>query len=102
MSGAHAPARAALERRFASCLVVRQDLNRRLVSYQANRAQPGLRWFKYKEGFSAALARDALDLSHGPVLDPFAGLGTSAHCGARCTKAPFRLSPLLWRRASDR
>ena len=77
MSGAHAPARAALERRFASCLVVRQDLNRRLVSYQANRAQPGLRWFKYKEGFSATLARDALDLSDGPVLDPFAGLGTS-------------------------
>ena len=70
-------ARAALGRRFASRLVVRRDLNRRLVSYQANKAQPGLRWFKYKEGFSAALARDALRLGEGPVLDPFAGLGTS-------------------------
>ncbi len=72
-----APARAALGRRFASRLVVREDLNRRLVSYQANKAQPGLRWFKYKEGFSATLARDVLGLSDGPVLDPFAGLGTS-------------------------
>ena len=76
-AAADAPARAALGRRFASRLVVREDLNRRLVSYQANKAQPGLRWFKYKEGFSATLARDALGLSDGPVLDPFAGLGTS-------------------------
>ena len=71
------PARDALRGRFASRLVVRRDLNRRLVSYQANKAQAGLRWFKYKEGFSAALAHDALRLGEGPVLDPFAGLGTS-------------------------
>ena len=79
-----APARAALHQRFASRLVVRHDLNRRLVSYQANKAQPGLRWFRYKEGFSAALARDALCLAEGPVLDPFAGLGTSVLVAGGC------------------
>ena len=52
VSGPDAPARAALHRRFAGRLAVRDDLNRRLVSYQANKAQPGLRWFKYKEGNS--------------------------------------------------
>ena len=50
-------ARVALHQRFAARLVVRHDLNRRLVSYQANKAQPGLRWLKYKEGFSADLVR---------------------------------------------
>ena len=77
VSGPDAPARAALHSRFAGRLAVRDDLNRRVVSYQANKAQPGLRWFKYKEGFSATLARDALRLGEGPVLDPFAGLGTA-------------------------
>jgi len=76
-AGGDAPARTDLRERFESRLVVRQDLSRRLVSYQANKAQPGLRWFKYKEGFSADLAQDALRLGQGPVLDPFAGLGTS-------------------------
>ena len=71
-------ARNALRERFADRLIVRHDLNRRLVSYQANKALPGLRWFKYKEGFSADLVRDALTASDGPVLDPFSGMGTTA------------------------
>ena len=40
-------ARHVLHERFADRLVVRNDLNRRVVSYQANKTQPGLRWFKY-------------------------------------------------------
>ena len=71
-------ARRALHRRFANRLVVRDDFNRRIVSYQANKTQPGLRWFKYKEGFSAALVNDMLGIAAGPVLDPFAGIGTTA------------------------
>ena len=71
-------ARDALHRRFVDRLVVRDDLNRRVVSYQANKAMPGLRWVKYKEGFSAELVHDALRVADGPVLDPFAGLGTTA------------------------
>ena len=39
-------AREALRQRFRDRLIVRRDLNRRLVSYQANKEQPGLRWFK--------------------------------------------------------
>ncbi len=66
-----------LQARFEDRLRTRHDLNRRLVSYQANKAQPGLRWFKYKEGFSAVLARQGLAVGDGPVLDPFAGLGTT-------------------------
>lgn len=71
------PARDELRGRFESRLVVRHDLNRRLVSYQANKAMPGLRWLKYKEGFSAHLVQDALRLAEGTVLDPFAGLCTT-------------------------
>lgn len=70
--------RDALYARFSNRLVVREELTRRLVSYQANKWQPGLRWVRYKEGFSAELVRDALHEAGGPVLDPFAGIGTTA------------------------
>ena len=70
-------ARYALQQRFAHRMIERPDLNRRIVSWQANKMQPGLRWFKYKEGFSADLVQAALHLGDGPVLDPFAGAGTS-------------------------
>ena len=70
--------RDALHARFADRLVVREALTRRLVSYQGNKAQPGLRWLRYKEGFSAELVRGALTEAGGPVLDPFAGIGTTA------------------------
>ena len=70
--------RGALHRRFRDRLIVRDELTRRLVSYQGNKAQPGLRWLRYKEGFSADLVRSALGEAEGPVLDPFAGIGTTA------------------------
>ena len=70
--------RAALHARFADRLIVRRELSRRLVSYQGNRTQPGLRWLRYKEGFSAGLVRGFLEAADGPVLDPFAGIGTTA------------------------
>ena len=83
------PAREALLRRFADRIVVRRDLSRRVVSWQGNKTQPGLRWFKYKEGFSADLVRGALGAADGPVLDPFAGAGTAplaaAAAGRRAT-----------------
>ncbi|CAG0965038.1 MAG: site-specific DNA-methyltransferase [Anaerolinea sp.] len=70
----------AMEARFANKLKVNQQLNRRLVSFQANKNRPGYRWFKYKEGFSEPLVQhllDYLDLSEGHILDPFAGTGTA-------------------------
>jgi DNA modification methylase len=70
----------ALEARFADKLRVNPHLNRRLVSFQANKNKPGYRWFKYKESFSEALVQHLLDhlsLDEGHILDPFAGAGTT-------------------------
>lgn len=71
---------AALEARFAGKLKVNYQLNRQLVSFQANKNKPGYRWFRYKESFSEALVQhllDVLGLESGRILDPFAGVGTT-------------------------
>ena len=44
-----------LTKKYADVLEVNMDLDRRLVSYQANKITVGHRWCKYKEGFSASL-----------------------------------------------
>jgi DNA modification methylase len=65
---------------YADKLHVNYDLDRTLVSFQANKRENGHRWCKYKEGFSAALMRyifDRLELTSGKLLDPFAGSGTA-------------------------
>ncbi len=65
---------------YADKLRVNHDLDRTLVSFQANRRENGNRWCKYKEGFSAALMRyifDRLEIKSGKLLDPFAGSGTA-------------------------
>ncbi|MHC4447465.1 MAG: DNA methyltransferase [Planctomycetota bacterium] len=66
--------------RYGSRIRTNPDLGRMLVSFQANRNARFFRWFKYKEAFSAALARDVIDRYSRPgetVLDPFAGVGTA-------------------------
>ena len=71
-------ARRSLYRRFASRIVVEDRLTRKLVSYQGNKNAPGLRWLKYKEGFSAELVRGLLGRTNAKtVLDPFSGAGTA-------------------------
>lgn len=67
-----------LGKRFAERLSVDQRITRTLVSYQGNRAAPGFRWAKYKEGFSLGLVERFLS-EHRPqeVLDPFSGIGTA-------------------------
>ncbi|HLL78793.1 MAG TPA: hypothetical protein VKT25_04795 [Ktedonobacteraceae bacterium] len=70
----------ALTRRYQTKLQVNHDLDRKLVSFQANRSEAGNRWFKYKEGFSAGLMHyifDRLGLTTGHLLEPFAGSGTA-------------------------
>lgn len=69
-----------LHARFADRLTVNYDLDRTLVSFQANKKQNGHRWCKYKEGFSADLVKYVLSELHlisGRILDPFAGSGTA-------------------------
>ena len=76
-NGREIGARKALYQRFQSRIAENQELNRRLVSYQANKEEPGLRWLKYKEGFSAQLIEKLLgQVNAKRVLDPFAGIGT--------------------------
>ena len=72
-------ARQTLNDRFAERVAFDPEFTRRTVSYQGNRQVPGLRWMKYKEGFSGALVACLLDeYEPARVLDPFAGIGTTA------------------------
>lgn len=65
--------------RYAHLISVKNDFSRKLVSYQGNRKSPGLRWMKYKEGFSRQLVSDIIEQHQfKDVLDPFAGIGTTA------------------------
>src|SRR5438105_2924614 len=70
----------ALTARYQKKLHINRDLDRTLVSFQANKKQNGYRWFKYKEGFSASLIHYILRLigaESGHLLDPFAGSGAA-------------------------
>lgn len=66
--------------KFSDKLQVNYDLDRTLVSFQANKSKNGHRWYKYKEGFSSDLIRyiiNKLSISSGRILDPFAGSGAA-------------------------
>ena len=76
--GGPTAARQDLHERFASRIQVSHILSRKLVSYQRNRSAPGLRWLKYKEGFSSGLVQGFLGrIQAERFLDPFSGVGTS-------------------------
>ena len=69
-----------LHAQFADKLQVNYDLDRTLVSFQANKTKNGHRWYKYKEGFSSDLVRYVMrrfSLNSGHILDPFAGSGAA-------------------------
>jgi DNA modification methylase len=69
-----------LEKRYSRYIKKNPDLDRTLVSFQANKIEPGYRWYKFKEGYSSSLVKyylNRLDIKTGSVLDPFAGSGTS-------------------------
>ena len=92
-----ATAQLSLHRSFASRIQVDQYLSRRLVSYQGNRNAPGLRWLKYREGFSSGLVRELLGrVKAERVLDPFSGIGTSAltACGMGLQGTGIEIMPV--------
>ena len=69
-----------LTERYQELLVVNPFLDRKMVSFQANKVESGNRWFRYKEGFSVSLMRYVFErtgLTSGTILDPFAGSGTA-------------------------
>ena len=77
-NGGSVHARRLLEERFQDRITVDPNLTRQVVSYQGNRKVPGLRWMKYKEGFSRGLVENILEeFNPNDVLDPFTGLGTT-------------------------
>ncbi len=70
--------------RLADRLETAYHLNRKVVSFQANKDEPIYRWFKYKEGFSSTLVKYFLNeygKKAGKLLDPFAGAGTTLFAG---------------------
>ena len=74
-----------------------QGLTRKLVSYQGNKERPGLRWMKYKEGFSSDLVRSLLGQTEAKkVLDPFSGIGTTALTAASmgCRSTGIEIMPV--------
>jgi len=69
-----------LSQSFRSTFLVDPALTRSIVSFQANKATPAYRWYKFKEAFSASLVDYLLARHHitaGRLLDPFAGIGTA-------------------------
>lgn len=73
-----------LHSRLADRLETAYHLNRKVVSFQANKDEPIYRWFKYKEGFSSTLVKYFLTeyaKTPGKLLDPFAGAGTTLFAG---------------------
>lgn len=59
--------------RFAPKMEIRRELDRSLVSFQANKEEIGHRWCKYREGFSASLIRYVIEqvgCCKGKLLDP--------------------------------
>ncbi len=90
-------ARRSLHERFASRIQVSQSLSRKLVSYQGNKRLPGLRWLKYKEGFSSGLVQGLLSqIQAERVLDPFSGVGTSVltACGMGLRGTGIEIMPV--------
>jgi len=65
---------------FKDRISVNLDLDRRLVSYQADKDARFYGWFKYREGFTSRLVHYLLCAVHpqpGRLLDPFAGSGSA-------------------------
>jgi len=74
-----------LEKSFVGRINFDDQINRMMVSFQANRVEPQFRWFKYREGFSRKLVSYLLDTCNqkpNKLLDPFAGAGTALFTAA--------------------
>ena len=89
--------RQALSARFVPRLATSKFFSRKVVSYQGNRHVPGLRWMKYKEGFSSELVAELIEQEKPrAVLDPFAGICTTPLIAAKpgCQATGIEIMPV--------
>ena len=69
-----------LEGDYRNLIEINPNLNRKLVSFQANKSIPLYNWFPYKEGFSYQMVKMFIkdySKNSGKLLDPFSGSGTT-------------------------
>ena len=69
------------EQNYAQRLILNPKIDRKIVSFQANKNKQIYRLFKYKEGFSSSLVSyliKYLNITKGCILDPFSGTGTTS------------------------
>ena len=69
-----------LEGAYRNLIEVNTSLDRKLVSFQANKHIPFYNWFAYKEGFSYQMVKMFIKdyrKNSGKLLDPFSGSGTT-------------------------
>ena len=69
-----------LFKKFEKLIVVDKNLNRKIISFQANKTRPYYKWYRYKESFSADFIEYIFKkniINKGTILDPFAGAGTT-------------------------
>ena len=69
-----------LECAYRNLIEINPNLNRKLVSFQANKRIPFYNWFPYKEGFSYQMVKMFIKeypKNSGKLLDPFSGSGTT-------------------------
>lgn len=85
--GGDVAARTDLYRRFADRITVNPAFTRRVVSYQDNKETPGLRWFRFKEGFSTRLV-----FAHPRLLTAHPGI--SLHYRGLCGLSQKRVQEL--------
>src|SRR6185312_14421509 len=83
--------------KYVDLTVERVDLG--LLAGPRHRDEPGFRWMSYKEAFSPGLVREILDgwsAVEGPLLDPFAGTGTSILVAAERDLAAYGVELLAY------
>ena len=69
-----------LSNSYSEKIKIETKLNRKFVSFQANKEIAYYRWYKYKEAFSTDLVQYLANKycqNKGRILDPFAGMGTT-------------------------
>ena len=88
---------------FKEKFFVDANLDRQLVSFQANKIRPCFRWYKYKEAFSAGLVEYLLteyNILSGRLLDPLPEAARLCSLQVRWSRCGWYRTPPQRRRSS--